>query len=96
MNKLEVTFVVHHTACSCIVQHGVELIRAKFDNMLTEFDVELVLQRLQMYIGAISQKAKVQSLIALTQRKLFSLDEASWNGGFKSKKHRKSVLGSPV
>ena len=58
MNKLEVTFGIHHTACSCIVQHGVELISAKFDNRLTEFDLELVIQRLEIYKHAISQKSK--------------------------------------
>ena len=31
--------------------------------------------------------------IASTQINLFSLDGASWNGGFKSKKHGKSLLG---
>ena len=58
MNKFEVTFGVHHTACSHIVTRGVELLSAKFENRLTDFDLVLVLQRLEMYKAAIHKKSK--------------------------------------
>ena len=58
MNKLEVTFGIHQSACSHIVTRGVELISAKFENRLTDFDLVLVLQRIDMYKGAIHKKSK--------------------------------------
>ena len=46
MNKLEVTFGIHHTACSHIVQNGVQLLSSKFENRLTDLDLVLIIQKL--------------------------------------------------
>jgi hypothetical protein len=49
LNKLQVTFGIHYSVCSLIVNHGVNLICAKFENRLTDFDMVLVLKRLGHY-----------------------------------------------
>ena len=58
MNKLEVTFGIHHTACSHIVQNGVQLLSSKFENRLTDLDLVLTIQKLQTYQQAINMKSK--------------------------------------
>ena len=58
LNKLQVTFGIHYSVCSLIVNHGVNLICAKFENRLTDFDIVLVLERLEEYQRAIEIKSE--------------------------------------
>ena len=58
LNKLQVTFGIHYSVCSLIVNHCVNLICAKFENRLTDFDSVLVLERLEEYQRAIEIKSE--------------------------------------
>ena len=82
LNKLEVTFGIHSSACCGIVNHGVNLISAKFENRLTEFDVELVLRNLEKYQTAITRKSNgaVTTCFGLIDATLHLISRP-WAGG---------------
>ena len=65
LNKVEIVFGIWNNYCSQIISHGVTMLHAKFGTRLYEFDTELVLGRLQLYMDAIKQKVKVLSVHVL-------------------------------
>ena len=58
LTKLEVMFGRSASACSVIVNHGIQLLYARFGTRLYEFDVLLVMQRIHLYQEAIRKKSK--------------------------------------
>ena len=58
LTKLEVMFGRSASACSVIVNHGIQLLYARFGTRLYEFDVFLVMQRIHLYQEAIRKKSK--------------------------------------
>ena len=58
LNKLVVVFGIHYSAYSGIVSQGINLLAAKFENRLMDFDVELVLQRMEQYKKTIAVKSQ--------------------------------------
>ena len=57
LSKLEVMFGRAHMNCSSIVNHGVSLLYVRFGRRLVDFDVELAVQRVQLYFEAIARKS---------------------------------------
>ena len=82
LNKLEVIFGIHYSVCSHIVKQGVNLLAAKFENRLIDFDFELVVQRLEEYQTAIERKSKgaATTCFALIDATLHQICRP-WGGG---------------
>ena len=82
LNKLEVIFGIHYSVCSHIVKQGVNLLAAKFENRLIDFDFELVIQRLEEYQTAIERKSKgaATTCFALIDATLHQICRP-WDGG---------------
>jgi hypothetical protein len=58
LHKLEIVFGRSHTNCSLLVTHGVHLLYARFGVRLVNFDIELVLHRIDLCFEAISTKSE--------------------------------------
>ena len=83
MNKVEVMFGRSNSSCSRIVKRGVNLLYASFGVRLRDFDVFLVLARIELYKETINKKSRsaVSNFFALIDRTLHLISDQAQKEG---------------